>query len=105
MPRSSPLGALILDPGKDSRRLQIGELAESYVLRLVGRTRVHSVREFVDQLLAETAGQNTDQFSVRVVCGFQSVKGVWTNTQYVKLTKDDLKQLRILSNRLTPERE
>jgi protocatechuate 3,4-dioxygenase beta subunit len=63
----SERGALILDPGKDSDRLKIGRLEEGYVFWLVGNKRVGSVREFVDQLLAETAGQNADEYSVRVV--------------------------------------
>ena len=98
-------GALILDPGKESDRLEIGEVAESYVFWLVGRTRVGSVREFVDQLLAETAGQNAEQFSARVVYGFASVEGVGTNTQFLKFTKDDRKQLQMVSDQLRPESE
>ena len=50
-------GALILDPGKDSDRLKIGQLAEGYVFWMVGNKRIGSVREFVNRLLAETAGQ------------------------------------------------
>ena len=50
-------GALILDPGKDSDRLKIGELAEGYCFFMVGNKRIGSVREFVDRILAETAGK------------------------------------------------
>ena len=96
-------GALILDPGKDSDRLKIGQLAEGYVFWMVGQTRVGSVREFVDQILTETAGQDADLYSVRVVYTFSTVDFEGTNTQYLKLTKDDLKQLKIVSDRVTPE--
>ncbi len=34
---------------------------------MVGNTRVGSVREFVSQIHIETASQNADQYSVRVV--------------------------------------
>ncbi len=98
-------GALILDPGKDFDRLKIGELVEGYVFWMVGNKRIGSVREFVDQLLAETAGQNAEEYSVRVVYSFRNVEFVGTNTQYLKLTKDDRKQLQMLSDQLRPESE
>src|SRR5262249_43037304 len=96
-------GALILDPGKDSDRLEIGELAEGDVFWLVGQKRIGSVREFVDQILTETAGQNADEYRVRVVYGFIRVHAEGTNTQYLRLTKDDLKQLKMTSDQLAPE--
>ena len=104
--------ALILDPGKDSDRLQIGQLAEGYVFLYVGQafvggrgvgTRIGSVREFVNQLLAETAGQDAEEYSVRVVYTFRTAESIGTNTQYLRLTKDDRKQLQIVSDQLTPE--
>ncbi len=95
-------GALILNPGKDSDRLKIGQLAEGYVFWMVGNKRIGSVREFVNRILAETADQNSEQYSIRVVYTFRTVDAVGTNTQYLKLTKDDLKQLQVLSDRLAP---
>src|SRR5262249_9439962 len=97
-------GALILDAGKDSDRLKIGKLAEGYVFFMVGNERIGSVREFVDGLLAETAGQNADRYRVRIVyissrVDFDHI----TNTRYLQLTKDDLKPLKELSDRLAPE--
>ena len=92
--------ALILDPGKDSDRLNVGKLAEGYVFWMVGNTRVGGVREFVNQILAETAGRVADEYSVRVVYTFSTVDFDGTNTQYLKLTKDDLKQLQAVSDRL-----
>ena len=58
--------ALILDPGKDSERLQIGRLVEGYNFLMVGEKRIGSVREFINQILAETATQDTDEYSDRV---------------------------------------
>ncbi len=98
-------GALILDPGKDSDRLKIGELVEGYVFWMVGQRRIGSVREFVDHLLAETAGQNAEESSVRIVYTFRTAESVGTNTQYLKLTKDDRKQLQVLSDQLRPEED
>jgi beta-lactamase regulating signal transducer with metallopeptidase domain len=96
-------GALILDPGKDSDRLKIGQLVEGYTFWMVGQQRIGSVREFVDRLLAETAGQNAELYSIRVVYSFRTVDFVGTNTQYLKLTKDDRRQLQVVSDRLTPD--
>jgi len=96
-------GALILDAGKDSDRLQIGRLAEGYSFWMVGDTRIGSVREFVNQILAETAGEVADEYSVRVVYSFSTPGFEGTNTQYLRLTKDDLKQLRAVADRLTTE--
>jgi hypothetical protein len=105
-------GAMILDPGKDSDRLQIGRLAEGYVFLYVGLarvggraagTRVGSVREFVDQILAETAGQDAEEYSVRVVYSFSTPESIGTNAQLLKFTKDDRKRLQIVSDQLTVE--
>jgi protocatechuate 3,4-dioxygenase beta subunit len=94
-------GALILDPGKDSDRLNIGRLAEGYCFWMVGNTPIGSVREFVSQILAETAGQGADLYRVRVVYTLGTLEFDGTNTQYLKLTKDDLKQLQLVLDQLT----
>ena len=47
--------------------------------------------------------KNADEYSVRVVYSFSTVDSDGTNTQYLKLTKDDLKQLQIVSDQLTTE--
>ncbi len=97
--RQSP-GALILDPGEDTDRLKIGRLAEGYLFWMVGDKRIGTVREFVDGILQETAGRDAQEYSVRVVYNFQTPEAVGSNTQYLKLTKDDIQQLRALADRL-----
>ena len=94
-------GALILDPGRDSERLKIGQLVEGYNFEMVGEKRIGSVREFINQILAEAATQDTDEYSVRVVYSFSTLDFDGTNTQYLKLTRDDLKQLRKVLAELT----
>ena len=96
-------GALILDPGRGSDRLGIGRLAEGHTFFLVGRTRIGSVSEFVSQLVAETAGQIGDEFSVRVAYNFSTVTFDGARTATLKFTKADRKQLQILSEQLAPE--
>ncbi|WP_148598392.1 carboxypeptidase-like regulatory domain-containing protein [Aquisphaera giovannonii] len=98
-------GAVILDPGEGHGRLGLGDLAEGCNFWMVGQKRVGSVREFVDQIVAETAGKDLDAYSVRVVYSFRTVEFVGNNTQYLRLTRDDLKELKALSDRLNPDLE
>jgi beta-lactamase regulating signal transducer with metallopeptidase domain len=86
-------GALILDPGKDSERLKIGQLAEGYNFWMVGKKRIGSVREFIEQVLAEAGKQKTDEYSIRIVYSFRQPDFVGTNTQFLKLTKKDVEGL------------
>jgi Carboxypeptidase regulatory-like domain len=99
----SERGALIVDPGKDPDRLNIGRLAEGYTFWMVGSTRIGSVSEFVSQIVAETAGQNAAEYRVRVVYDFSTVELDSSRTANLKFTKDDLKRLQILSEQLAPE--
>ena len=99
-------GAVILDPGKDSDRLKIGRLAEGYCFWMVGQKRIGSVREFVNQILTEAAGQDAAKnavLGVRVVYSFTTVDSDGNMTQYLKLTKEDLEHLKVVSDRLTNE--
>ncbi|QEH39025.1 hypothetical protein OJF2_76370 [Aquisphaera giovannonii] len=96
-------GAVILDPGKDSDRLGIGRLEEGNVFWLVGQTRIAGVREFVNQLLTEVDGPNAVQGMIRVVYHFRTVEFVGARTQYMKLTKEDLRELKALAERLDPD--
>jgi hypothetical protein len=98
-------GALVLVPGKEFDRLQIGRLAEGYTFWMVGRTRIGSVGEFVSQILAETAGQNADEYSVRVVYNFSTVEWDGARTAYLRLTKDDLQHLQALSDQFARDPE
>src|SRR5262245_44163723 len=96
-----PGGALILDPGSNSERLKIGKLAHGYNFWMAGNTRVANVREFVEQILSETNVQTADQYSVRVVYSLSTLEFDGTNTQYLKLTKDDVAQLKTVLDQLT----
>jgi hypothetical protein len=93
-------GALILDPGQNSERLMIGKLAHGYNFWMVGNKQVASVREFVEQILAEADAQKSDAYSVRVVYSLSTLQFDGTNTQYLKLTKDDVAQLKTVLDQL-----
>jgi hypothetical protein len=96
-------GVVIVDPGQDSDRLNIGELAEGYTFWLVGSKRITGVREFVDQLLAETGGLVADEYSIRVVYNLKTTEMTGSSTQHLKITKDDLKQLQALADQFKNE--
>ncbi len=98
-----PKGALILDPGKDFARLHIGDLAEGYCFWMAGDRKIGSVRQFVEQVLAETAAKNAEEYRCRIVYSFSTVDFVGTNTQYLKLTNDDVTELRKVLTRLTAD--
>jgi hypothetical protein len=93
-------GALILDPGPNSVRLGIGRLEHGYNFWMVGNKRVANIREFVEQILAEAAAQNRDQYSIRVVYSLSTLAFDGTNTQYLKLTKDDIEQVQGVAEQL-----
>lgn len=96
-------GALILNPGPDPDRLSIGQISEGDVFWMVGQKRIGSVREFVDRLLAEVGGPKSEGGQVRIVYSFNRPDAVGTNTQYMKITKADVEQLRRLADRLNPD--
>ena len=96
-------GALIVDPGPNPDRLKIGEIAEGDVFWMVGQQRVGSVCEFVDRLLAEPGVPIAGEHRIRVVYGFVRVDAQGNNTQYIRFTEDERKQLQVLSDQLTPE--
>ena len=87
-------GALILDPGPDPGRLEIGEIAQGNLFSGVGESQIDTVRDFVTRLLAETGGRDAEVHSIRVVYSFKTTDFVGTNTQPMKLTRDDIRQLR-----------
>jgi hypothetical protein len=92
-------GAVILDPGKNSDRLKIGELAKGYCFWMVGNRWVGNVRAFVSQVLSEAAFQKSDEVRVRVVYTFRNLEMDGTNTQYLALTKEDIKELESVLDR------
>jgi hypothetical protein len=94
-------GALILDPGPSSDRLQIGKLEHGYTFWMVGNQRVTSVREFVERILAEAEVQDPNRYSIRVVYSLSTLAFDGTNTQYLKLKKEDIEQVKIALEGLT----
>ena len=101
--RQGAKGALILDPGNDFKRLEIGDLTEGDIFWMVGKDRVNNVREFIQGILDEVAKQKADNYSVRIVYTLETLEFYGTNTQHMKLTKDDVEQLRAALDKLKNE--
>jgi beta-lactamase regulating signal transducer with metallopeptidase domain len=96
-------GALILGPGTDSARLGVGELREGYYFWMVGQNHIGSVHEFVEGLLKEVEKSELSQHGYRVVYTFSDVRMVGSNTQYMKLTEEDVSGLREVLKTLDDE--
>jgi hypothetical protein len=94
-------GALILDPGPKPERLNIGKLEHGYNFWMVGNKRIGSVREFVEQILTEVGDADRDQYTIRCVYSFSRLDFDGTNTQYLKLTKADIEQLKGILEQLS----
>ena len=98
-------GVVILDPGKNYERLGVGELREGYFFWIVGNKKILNVREMIAEILRinneprPTRGGAISEGHK----GFISVVYVRrdsTNTQYLKLTDDDVAELMSLTKEL-----
>lgn len=87
-------GALILKPGLNWVRLGIGKLEPGNVFWMVGQQRVSGVRDFIEQLIAESESQDGPQFSIRVVYSMSVPAFDGNNTQYMLLTEQDILALK-----------
>lgn len=101
-------GAMVGDRGDDFERFEIGELQPGYVFWMVGNDKIASTSEFITRLLAEAksptippGGPGNMSASVladggarvRVVYNFTNENGRGTNTQYMRLTREDIVEL------------
>ncbi|TWU48812.1 BlaR1 peptidase M56 [Rubripirellula tenax] len=101
-------GVMIVDPGNEFESLEIGELRAGFVIWMVGNDRVANFDEMLRQLVKEAktptvpqgAQGNTSAIPlkdggamVRVVYAYNTVDSRGTNTQYMKLTADQIAEL------------
>ncbi len=99
-------GALILDPGQDSARLNIGTLHEGNLFWLVqdvnykGTVELKSVKDFVNAILKDIHRNADGSGSCRVVYTFADAEFSGTNTQYIKVTARDIHDLKNLAKQL-----
>lgn len=92
-------GAFIVSPGDNYERFGIGKLEKADYFWMVGEKRVANTTEMIEQLVAEADKQGGEVQSIRVVYGHDRPSGEGTNTQYLRMTKDDLESLRGLLKR------
>lgn len=101
----SPQGVMITNPGTRFREFEIGELKPGDVFWMVGMESVDNLQAFVGQLIQEAKsptrppapGVNPSAYPgddgemyVRVVYLYNDDRGDGTNTQYMKLTPQDI---------------
>ncbi len=95
---------LVLDPGKDVQQLNLGELAAGHVFSTFGNRRVNTVREFVDRILAETAGGDILEVRVQGISAFATYDlGFGSYTASMRLTKEQRQELQSLAEQLRPD--
>ena len=92
---SDSKGVLILDPGRNSDRLNIGKLEKGYYFWCVGGgdQDITSVADFVKQILDKAVAKDDGERSVRIVYSLSTLEFDGSNTQYLRLTDEDVKQL------------
>ena len=98
-------GVLILDPGTRADEFEIGELRPGYLFWLVGNEKIVDTQKFVQQLVKEATPpidpdgnqsawiENDGDAKVRVVYTYNNEKAHGTNTQYIRLTPQDVAEL------------
>ncbi len=97
-------GVLILDPGPDSARLDIGELKKGYCFWIIGRKDISDLKEMVSELLRQLAPPWTPEPGRprvplrRVHVVYMARKG--TSTKHMVLTPEDIAELRALAQKL-----
>lgn len=97
-------GVVIVDPGKDSNRLGIGDLKAGYYFWMAGNNKIASLKAMVSEILRIHAkpipqgGMVTEGYEGRIRVVYGERKG--TNTQYLKLTEQEAEQLRRLGSQI-----
>jgi len=107
-------GVMIFDPGNRTEDFAIGELRSGYVFWMVGNDRVRDLKALVSKLVQEAKSPtvlpdspgNTSAWiekngdaRVRVVYSFDNQQMQGTNTQYMRLTPQDVAELERLNER------
>ncbi len=93
----APNRLIVLDPGPNVARFQIGDLQRGNAFWFVGNKQIATFDQFASRLLAECeAQQKTGQrdYACRVVYDFSSLDFSGTNTQMMHLTEADVRELR-----------
>jgi protocatechuate 3,4-dioxygenase beta subunit len=90
-------GVIVLDPGVNAKRLGLANIGEGDEFYSVGRKRIGSVRELVEQIVAQS---HTQQVSVQYAVTKLESDG--NSGARLNLTKADLFELQRLADQLNP---
>lgn len=108
-------GVMIVDPGTQSENLEIGELRPGYVFLTVGKESIKNTRELVERLVHEAKSPTTPpgpginpsawtedsgDAKVRVIYNLDNEDSRGSNTQYMRLTPEDVAELEELIKNL-----
>jgi membrane-associated protease RseP (regulator of RpoE activity) len=100
---SASIGAVVISPGENVARLDIGTVEEGYCFFEVGEKDIKSVEEFVTEILAVVENQKPDKnqhYGCRVV--FTTSRHV-TDTEYLTLATEDIDALKALKKSFRKE--
>ncbi|MCL5282143.1 MAG: M56 family metallopeptidase [Planctomycetes bacterium] len=95
---------MVLDPGANHRRLNIGELRKGYCFWQIGDKSITSLKEMIAELLRQLAPSWTGQES-QIARPPRRIRVVYTtprsaNTQYLVLTENDVTELKRVAAQL-----
>ena len=96
-------GVLILNPGPNTLRLNLGDIAEGDIFCNVGPARVVSVLELVNGLLDEVRGRDDAEYSIPVAYYHKTTDLTTIKSQSLKLTREDVKQLQAIADKLAAD--
>ncbi|MEN6406591.1 MAG: carboxypeptidase-like regulatory domain-containing protein [Thermoguttaceae bacterium] len=97
-------GVIVLDPGPNHARLHIGNLVEGDCFWMVGNTQIRNIEDFVVQLLRNVQRRSDGSGNCRVVYSLRRIDILGTNTQYIELKADDLKELEAVARQFTTKK-
>jgi hypothetical protein len=87
---------MVLEPGPNAARLGLDDLQAGDAFWMAGNKRIKNFADFAQTIVGECKAQQQrgeTSFSVRVVYNFDRLDRDGSNTQHLKLTPDDLKEL------------
>jgi len=86
-------GVVVVDPGENVERFQIGRLEEGDCFWTVNENKATNVRGFIIEILADQ--KPTDKkLGARIVYRYRRKNSIGTNTQFLELTPEDIASLK-----------
>jgi hypothetical protein len=93
-------GVVILEAGPESNNLGIGQLEPGDLIWMIGEERIASITELVREVLRPGYRMPDGSVRCRIVYSFRRPHFIGSSTQYMTLTQDQVKELKLLENSL-----